>query len=614
MSPDTNCLLTLDEVRSTFLAAPPAILKEIRDLTLRTPSFMRDVPAVQNWETGNGTTQTELIFRGELPPTERDFNAWSKQRSNTGCEPVQGPGCGYNLTKLGGFGFDQKIIELMSRELVSEVFCIKDIQTTAHFKMVFSKLVENLFRQIDYMKEVNINFNYLTQLLKKFVVDSGGPKFNSANPYVYRNIGTARLSSLNPQILEWFYEWMKKMVDVEPYDVVNGSPIYACIAGAQVLSHMYRDDPQLRQDIRFSGYSNDLITKYNFVNTIQGQFFPVTWMWPRRFNINAAHDPVEVLPTVQGIPMNYGTYTGINPNYETATHEEVILCGKSPFKLWTMPTETSLGENTSFGPEPTYFEYFKFINPETPLDPLRREGYFITAATIALSSLHSEGMFGILVERPRVTAIATFLPGPSCPPTDPTCDNSVPAVLCPCPIILSVSANPVTANDYFITLSGTTDAVEDDTVQFGLDTGGYITGTVVAVSSDQTSLEVTFTGTVPKTAGFTTIFCDNTLGCSASVEQYLVVCTDATRLSLILSNPIKADTAADVVTVYYGNGTSVSATVVSVDMVTNTWVVDIGGTAFCDQVDGVVSICVPTATDSTCPACGTGVVVTQCTT
>lgn len=608
-----ECLLTLDEVRGTFFAAPNAIVKEIRDLTLQTPSVMRDMAQVETWETGQGTVKTEMVFRGELPANERDFSQWAKLGQNVGCDPCAGPGCGYNMTKLGGFGFDQRLIQLMSRELVSETFCIKDIQTTAHFKEVFAKLVENLFRQVDYMKEININFNYLTQLTKKYVVDSSGPRANTQNPYVYRNVGSARLSSLNPQILEFFYEWMKKMGDVEPYDMVNGAPVYACIGGSQVLSHMYRDDPQLRQDIRFSGYANDLITKYNFVNTIQGMFFPVTWMYPRRFNI-VGGIPLEVLPTVNGIPMNYGSYTGTNPLYEMATHEEVILTGRTPFKIWNMPTETSLGANTSFGPEPSFWEYWKFINPETPLDPLRREGFFVTSATIGLSAQHSEGMFSILVERPSVTAIATFLPGGSCPPTpDAACTNVVPAVGCPCPLILNVGPNPVVAGQYFITLSAPTTAAVNDVIQLGVDSGGYVNGTIVALAADKRSFSVTIAGTVPANCSFTSVYCDVTQGCSASVNQYDTSCVDGTQVALILSNPIKADTAADVVTLYFGNGTSQNATVVSANQSTNTWIVDVGGTNFCDQVLGIVTICVPPGTDATCPACGQGPVITQCT-
>lgn len=609
----SDCLMTLEATRGAFLAAPPALQKEIKDYTMRTPTFFGDAAKEIQFDPGQGTAQYALEFRGELPPQETDFSKWAKLRNNTGCDPCQGPGCGYNMTRVGGFGFNQRVREIMQRELISDTFCIADIQTTADFKKVFAKLVENLARQVMWMKEVNINFNYITSILMKYVVDSGGPKANSQNPFVYRNALNTRISSLNPLILEFFYEWMRRMPGIEPLEYSGGSPVYALVASQQVLSHMYRDEPGLRQDIRFSSYSDSLITRYNLNTIIRDQFFPIAWEWPRRFDMDASGNFVQVLPTVQGIPMNYGSYTGLNPAYQAARYEEVILMGRTPIELLVMPTETTLGGGTEFGPEPSYFDYWKFINPLTDTDPLQRNGYFITSAKIGLSTSSSDLPFGILVERPFTTAIATFLPTSACPPVEETCSNEVPAVGCPCPLILSVIANPVTAGQYFITLSAPTTAEADDTIQLGVDTGGYLSATVVAVSSDAKSLSVTISGDVPQNCAFTSIFCDNTLGCSARVLSYNVVCTDTTRLTLILSYPIKADTAADTVTLYYGDGTTQSATVVSVDMSTNTWVVDIGATAFCDQVGGVVAICVPPATDATCPACGTGVVETQCT-
>lgn len=607
----SECLMNLEAVRGAFLAAPPAIAKEIKDYTLRTPSFIGDAAKIIPWETGQGTAMMQLEFRGELPPMETDFNRWAKINSNVGCDPCQGPGCGYNITTVGGFGFNQKIRELMSRELVSQEFCIADIQTTVDFGKVFGKLVENLYRQVAWMKEVNINFNFLTRIAKKFIVDSGGVKANSQNPYVYRPLGTARISALNPQILEFFYEWMVKMPEVEPYDVIQGSPIFALVASKQIISHMYRDDPNLRQDIRFSGYANDLITKYNFVNTIQGQFFPVTWMWPRRFN-NVGGQLVQVLPTVQNVPMNYGSYTGLNPAYESAQYEEVLLMGKTPMEIMVLPTETSLGANTSFGPEPSYFDYWKFVNPETPTDPLRRSGFFITSAKISINSSNSEGVFAILVERPAVNAIASFLPGQSCPPTPEECTNEVPAVGCPCPLILNVFADPITAGQYYITLSAPTTAEAEDEIQLGVNTGGYVTATVVSVSEDGKSILVTIEDIIPTNCTFTSIYCDSTLGCSATVLGYDPSCTDVQNIGVILSNPLKADTVGDTVTVYFGDGTSASATVVSVDMTVPSMVLDLGAT-FCDQVGGVIAVCVPPGTDATCPACGEGPVITQCT-
>jgi len=206
------------------------------------------------------------------------------------------------------------------------------------------------------------------------------------------------------------------------------------------------------------------------------------------------------------------------------------------------------------------------------------------------------------------------MPEPICPPDPVDCDNLVPDVGCPCPLILGAIPNPITSGQYFINLAVPIVAEVSDTIQFGINTGGYVTGSVVALSSDGRSVQVSisegaeFLGQCDR---FTSIFCDNTLGCFADVIKYAPNCSDATRIDLILSNPIKAVTASNPITIYYGNGTSATVTVVSVDMTINKWIVDVGGSNFCDQVGGILAVCVPTTTDATCPGCG-GTIITQC--
>lgn len=610
-----QCTLTEAQVQEAFLAAPPLINQQIIDLSLKHPSWLRDLPEVEEWPRGNGTLMEQLIFRSALPQIERGFDKWKKLSNNTGCNPCEGPDCSYNWTQFGGHAFERKITELMRREFRSPSYCISEIQTTAHFRDVFAKIVESLYAQIDFFKEQNIALNALTGIAKKYVVDSGGIKPNTQNPYVYRNIGTARLSALNLGMLEFFYEQMRRMPDAIPYDVIDGSPIYALEASAQLLSHLYRDDPDLRQDVRFSGLANANLMKYNFMTSIRGMFIPAPMLYPRRFNI-VAGEPLEVLPFLNNIPAEIGSYTGINGAYEAATHEEITIHGKHPFKIFFMPTEQTLGANTSFGPEFSWFNNWLWINPLTNQDPFRRVGYFATSAQFGISQQFSDAIFAILVERPSIASVATFFPNPVCPPVAVDCDNEVPDVGCPCPLILDYSVNPIDGTRFFLNLAAPlpSDTIATDLVQFGLDTGGYIVGTVVALSADFKSVEVTFpVGTdLGICDHFTTLFCDNTLGCSSAVIAYAQNCADATRVDLTLANPIKAVTATNVVTLYYGNGTTQSATVVTANMVTNVWVVDIGATNFCDQVGGIISICVPTTTDATCGSCDVGPTITQC--
>lgn len=599
-----NCSMPMsaDQVQQGFLAAPPLIAEQILDLTVQRPMWLQDLYTITPFPFGNGTRAEQLIFRGAMPQIERGFNQWRTEANNQGCDPCSGPDCAYNWTPMGGYGIQRKAAQLMHRDFQSPEYCVKEIQTTAHFEQVFSQIVKNLYQQVAFFKEMNIGFNALTGLAKKFVVDSNGPQPNTQNPYVYANTGTARLSALNMEMLEYFYEWMRRAVEAVPYDVVDGAPIFALEASHQLLSRLYRDDPTLRQDVRFSGLANDSLTKYNFMSTIRGMFIAAPILYPRRFNL-VDGDAIEVLPFVNGVPADVGAYTTLNPLYEAATHEEVLLHGKFPFTIWFQPTLTTLGENSSFGPEQSFMTAWQWINPMTVQDPFRRVGFFATSATIAIAPQFSEYIYGVLVERPSKKLTAMWMPTPECPPVDPSCNNAIPAQDAPQPLVLNVVAHPITADVYFLQLSVPTDAAADDTLSVGLDTGGYVNTLVVSVSADGLTVEVESTVDLSN-CNVTSLFCVNNMECSAQVLQYAVNCSDATRLNLILSNPIKADTAADAVTLYYGNGTTQSATVVSVDMTNNTWIVDIGATAFCNQVGGVVSICTPTATDASCPTCG----------
>lgn len=605
MALSAPCVMTAEDVQHAFLAAPPLLSKSILDLSIKHPNWLRDLPDVEDWPLGNGTSMDQLIYRGSLPQIERGFQNWKQLGNNTGCDPCDGPNCAYNWTVLGGNSLERRRTSLMERDFKSTPFCVNEIQHTAHFEELFAKIVENLYAQIDFFKEQNIAFNYLTGLAKKYIVDSDGAKANTQNLYQYRPLGTATISTLNINLLEFFYEWMVKIPDAIPYDVVDGAPLFGLMASRQLLGHLYRDDSNLRQDARFSGAANALLTKYNFQSTIRGMFIPAPILFPRRFDVDGNGIVYEVFPYVNGIPAEIGSFTGFNPAYEDAEFEEVLLHGKHPFKLFTLATAQTLGQNTSFGAEYSYFNSWQWVNPQTVEDPARRVGFFFTNAKIALAAQYSEGIFGVLVSRPRKTLMATYLPEASCPPEEVECDNSVPGLGCPCPLILGFTENPITDGNFFINLAVgiDSDVAPDDEVQFGVDTGGYVTGTIEAISADRKSVEVSFTSLDINCDRFTSLFCSDTLGCSAHIEKASLVEGDVTRLSLILSYPVKGS-IGETLSLYEADGTAISVTIISFDWLTNTLVVDGGATNLTDEARLVVSVCVPPATDASCPACG----------
>ncbi len=616
----SDCLLTQQQVTEAFLAAPPALSRQIYNQTIKVPRWVSELWEMEPFPLGQGTEMQQLILRGQMPQIERGFAGWKQLNNNAGCQPCEGSSCSYNIKQMGGTGIERLAFQLMSRDFQSPTYCIKEIQTTAHYAQIFSQIVRNLYTQIAFEKEMNIGFNYLTGLAKKYVVDSAGAKPNPENPYVYRPLGTATISGLNIEILRGFYEFMRLQPDAVPYDNVNGSPIFAMECSPQLLSRLYRDDPQLRQDVRFSGLANDLVSKYNFMSTIEGMFIAAPILYPRRFKDNGSGTGwVEVLPFLNNVPLEVGSFTDVNPDYVNpaiATHEEVLIHGKYPFKVYYLPTEQTLGENTSFGPEYAFMNAWSWINPLTPTDPARREGFFFTSATIGLAPQFSRSIYGILVARPQNGIMFSVLPAAACPVEPPACNNTVPAVGCPCSLITNAFTNPV-SGDTILELAVPLNPVPSpsDTIEFGIDTGGYLVGTVVDAAEDGSSVEVTFpAGTdLGVCDHFTSLFCDNTMGCFATVQSQ---CTQGTTsLKVVLSNPIKADANNDVVTVTYADGTTEDVDVNGTpNLSTLEWVLDGFNTAFTPgtcAVPTIVSVCVPTATDATCPGCG-GPSYTQC--
>jgi len=616
----SDCILTQQQVTEAFLAAPPALARQVYNQTVKIPRWVSELWELEAFPLGQGTSMQQLILRGQMPAIERGFQGWKKLNNNAGCNPCEGPDCSYNIKQMGGTGIERLAFELMSRDFQSPTYCIKEIQTTAHYEQIFSQVVRNLYTQIAFEKEMNIGFNFLTSLAKKFVIDSNGAQPNPENPYFYRPGGSATLSGLNIEMLEAFYEYMRLQPDAVPYDNINGAPIFALECSPQLLSRLYRDDPQLRQDVRFSGLANDLVTKYNFMSTIRGMFIAAPILYPRRFKDDGSGTGwIEVLPFINGVPLEVGSFTDVNPDYvnpSVATHEEVLIHGKYPFKVYYLPTETTLGQNTSFGPEYSFMNAWSWINPLTPTDPARREGFFFTSATIGLAPQFSRAIYGILVKRPAAGLMFSINPQPVCPVTPAACSNTVPAVGCPCPLVLNAFTSPVSGN-VTLELAVPLNPVpsESDTINFGIDTGGYLVATVVDANEDGSAVEVTFpNGTdLGVCDHFTSIFCDNTMGCSATVQSQ---CTQGTTsLKVVLSNAIKAIDNNDDVVITYRDGTTETVQLSgNANLSTLEWILDGFDNAFTPgtcAVPTIVSVCVPPTTDASCPECG-GPTFEQC--
>lgn len=626
-----TCQTTYETFNQAFLAGTPDIAAEILDFSYKMPLWLADNWELKNWEANDNVMQ-QLIFRGSLPEVEQGFDRWKKLASSAGCEPCTND-CSYNFTTFQGHGFERRLVALMRREFKTPEYCVNEIKSAYEFELTFEKIIQNIQYQVQFFKEINIGQNFLTGIAKKLLVAGSGIVGNSADPYSYRALGTATLAKANFRIMTKIYEGLRRRADVIPFDIQNGKPLYAASASDELFDALYIEDPNARADLRFSSGVDALLTRYNFMSSIRGQFLNAPILYPRRFKI-VSGAWVQVLPFVNGIPAEAGSFSDLNPEWEAAPYEEMLVYGKNPFNVFSRAQISTIGEGTTFGPEPSFMDTWLWVNIQTECDVFRRQGFYATAAEIALSPQYSGGVYGIMFPRPSAASVALYWPADSCPPEDVACDNDVPAITsCPCPLVLSATADPFHAGRYTVVFGVPQSSVEvNDSIQIGLATGGYITGTVEAITTDYLTLSIQFSAStvISNCNGLTAVFCDNTLGCSSLV---LSTCDcragETGNFKTILANPIKAVTAADIVYAYMGDGTTQHLAVVSADMTTNEWVFEYAagygptddptgaGTTgletdiVCDR-NGIVSVCVPPSTDATCPECGNGPTITPC--
>lgn len=625
-----SCQTTFDVYNQAFLAGTPDIAAEILDFTFRMPMWLSDVWELKPW-TATDAVMQQLVFRGSMPEVERGFDRWKRLLSSAGCEPCVND-CSYNFTNFGGHGFERRLVSLMRREFRTDPFCVNEIKSALEFEQTFAKIIENIQNQVAFFKEYNIGLNFLSGIAKKLVVDSGGLKGNSADPYLFRDLGTATLSRLNTRITSKIYEGLRRRSDVLPFDVQNGRPVYAMSASDEILDALFMEDPGARQDLRFSSAADALLMRYNFMSSIRGQFINAPLLYPRRFNATATVW-TEVFPFVNGIPAEIGSFSDLNPAWENAAYEAVLFYGKNPFSVFYRDQITTIGSGTDFGPEPSFMNSWLWVNPQTDADPFRRQGFYATSIEMALSPQWSGGVYELMVPRATGALLADFYPAQICPPATVDCDNEVPVITdCPCPLVLSATASPFTAGLYTVVFGVPQTAVVTDPISLGLYNGGYLAGTVSAITADGLTLSIQFSANtvIDNCDGFTAVFCDNTLGCSS---QVLSTCDcragETGDFKVILENPIKAVTAGNVVYGYMGDQTIQHFEVVSVDMQTSEWTLvysagygptddatGVGTTNLqtgivCDR-NGITRICVPTATDATCGACDLGPVITAC--
>lgn len=591
-----------------FKRSEQYIDEQIADRTYQMARYWVDLYPVRGFPDGAGLRLDKIRFFGDIGPQYDSFTGWRKvQISRPSAEGAlcgDNDGCGYVWEDVG-HGIETVSFDLMQRDLRTKPICIKDIRTFFQYQETQNLIFQNLANISANMRE-QLNRNAAQAFAIKYIALPGLPTAQS-DPHAFPTIPSGvEVGRLTYRMLLNFYSILAQEAGAYALGSVNGFPAFGIVGHPETLYDMYYENPEIRKDMRWCQKTScELIDRYNFLETF-GPFILMPDMYAPRYNRDANGVLHRVFPFDRNLPIEIGTRPITNPAYHTAEYELVLFLTKDLFNLRTRRPLSSVGGATDFDAEVGMFEW-KWHNPDRECDPYRRVGRYVTTAEIGVEPGEFTDIPAVLVKRrPNYLGIEYW---DTCtnPPEPVECTNVLPSQPCPCPTVMGV-CGAVEDDELVFTFDRDSALNEDDTVEIDTVNGSYVSGTVEEVSSDGTKVRVSFSEVPCKEAGhYTTLRCLDTSYCTAKVLESKLCNILSNQVVLVLDRLLRA-AGADVVTLFLNNGDTLDVTIASVDTGNLQYTVGMTYAQFCDG-GGVCSVCVPAATDATCPGCdGSGLV------
>jgi len=449
-----------------------------------------------------------------------------------------------------------------------------------------------------------LNRNAAMSFAVKYLALPGMP-VNLTDPHVLMNIPAGvELGKLTYPLLLQLYHHMAQEAGQYALASIGGAPAFGIIGHPETLHEMYYSDSNLRTDLRECNETAcDLIKRYNFLESV-GPFILMPDLYAPRYDRDSEGNLSRVFPYDRELPIEIGTRPITNPDYHTAEFELIIMMTRDLFSLRTRRTLTSVGGETNFDAEVPLFNW-KWHNPDRCEDPYRRTGRYVTTGEVGIEPGDFTDIAAILVKRKPGYAGIEYWGAETCPPDPVDCDNTIPNGTCPCPLVIGICA-AVEDDELVIEFDSATGAAVLDVIQLETPNGAFVTATVAEVNTDGTKLRVQFATDVGViTPGmFVGIRCLDVSYCSASVLKTEVcgITAETPVVTLILNKLLKAQTVGDTLTLVMCDGSFVSADVTALNLAALEYTVGLTWAEYCAG-GGICSVCVPTATDSSCPDC-----------
>lgn len=585
-----------------FRESEPFIDREITDRSYRMNRYLMDYAPVKVFPDGIGYSMTKVRFFGDIGPQYDGFDGWRKEQrsrpTTTNCGPKH-DACGYVWEEVG-HGFEELHFSLMRRDLRTIPICVHDIRTFWEFQQYQNLIFQNLTEISSNMKEQLVR-NALIGFSVKHVITSKGLQVNSANPYELPNIQGVTLGKLGWRVLKRMYSALIREAGMFALDTIDGRPVFGIMASDEVLDDLFMEDPEVRQDLRWSSMADSLLKRYNFMDTIRGQFIVIPDPFAARYNVDALGNLYRVFPYERDVAIQSGTRPAPNPEYDTAPFEYVQILTRDIFALRSRKAISTVGGNTDFNAETSMFEW-KWHNPERWCDPNRRVGFYFANGELGVEPGDFTDAPGILVQRRPMALDAQYWGNPECPPDPVECDNELPLQGCPTPQVIGCCEDLTDTTRLQMRFSS---PLPDTATPFNItlekSDGDRVVVSVITMSADRCAATLDFGSAIADCCPglYVGIAAIAPSACSAPV---VIELCDATGLihTLTMQYPLRA----------FANGATVSAK--GSDGIYRDVVITTGASSLTYIAtyaallpEGVCTelLCIPPALDATCPAC-----------
>ena len=600
-----NCGCTPQQANVMFKEAEQFIDEEITDRTYAMNRYWVDLYPMKPFPDGVGLVLDKLRYFSDIGPQYDGFDGWRKiQRSRTGAMAEacgEHDACGYDWETVGS-GMETVSYDLMSRDLKTHPICIKDIRTLYQYRTFQELFFKNLANISANMRE-QLNRNAVMMFALKHIAIAGLP--TAKDPHQLPNINGVEVGKLTYDLALMLYHSLIIEGANQALATMDGMPMVGLVGHPETLRGMYYDDPELRKDIRecraASGNACDLIKRYAFIDTI-GPFVLMPDLYAPRYTLDAAGNFVRVFPFIREVEIQYGTRPIPNPLYQTAPYEGILFLLKDLLTLRTRTPLESVGGMTRFGPEPNMFDW-RWWNP--PGDPFNRVGQYVTTAEVGVEPGDFTDVPMLIVKRRPEYWGQAFWAAEQTPPEAAEFENALPAEACPCPTI--IGAYPDLDPTRLLLIFDRDIALDaNDPISLTTSQGTFVDATLISISDDGTRAVVDFGSAEPcKEIGrYVALNCNGaTSYCNACVLKTALGGILDEEVTLTLNRLIKADTAAEVVTLILGDGSMLDvALAANADTENLQYTVELTYAQFYDS-KGICAVCVPPATDDSCPEC-----------